>query len=275
MKGELTAINGAELFWESAGEGSAVVLIHAGTADSRMWDDLFSRLSEDFRSVRYDLRGFGRSSFPGGPYSHAADLDALFRTLGIDSAAVIGTSLGGQIAIDFSLVYPLRVTRLLLAASALGGYQWSEEVQGFGAAEDAALDAGDVDKAVELNLRMWVDGPSRGSSAVSATVRERVREMQRNAFEKQLRAYEQQSPPPSPTNELQPPTAARLTDIDVPTLVVVGDKDALDILEIADQLAKEIPQARKVVIPGTAHMLSLEKPEEFSELVVAFLEQSG
>ena len=275
MKGELTAINGAELFWESAGEGSAVILIHAGTADSRMWDDLFGRLSGKFQSVRYDLRGFGRSSFPGGPFSHAADLDALFETVGIDSATVIGTSLGGEIAIDFSLAYPLRVNRLVLAASALGGYQWSQEVQRFAVAEDAALDVGDVDKAVELNLRMWVDGPNRGSSAVSATVRESVREMQRNAFEKQLRAYEQESPPPSPTIDLQPPAAARLSDIDVPTLVVVGDQDALDILKIADQLAKEIPKARKAVIPGTAHMLGLEKPGEFGELVMAFLEQSG
>ncbi len=274
MRGEITAIDGAELYWESAGEGPTVVLIHAGTADSRMWDYLFSRLSEDFRSIRYDLRGFGRSSFPGGPYSHVADLEALFRTVGIDSATVIGASLGSRIAIEFSLVYPRCVTRLVLAASALGGYEWSEDVQEFVVAEDAALDAGDVDEAVELNLRMWVDGPRRGASDVSATVRKRVREMQCIAFQKQLRAYEE-SPPPSSTNELQPPAAARLTEIEVPTLVVVGDQDVSDILKIADLLAKGIPKARKVVIPGTAHMLSLEKPEEFSELVVDFLKQSG
>ena len=270
MQGELTAIDGFELFWESAGEGPTVVLIHAGVTDSRMWDDLFSKLSGDFRCVRYDLRGFGRSSFPGGSYSHVTDLDSLFRTAGIHSAAVVGASLGGQIAIEFSLSYPRRVTRLVLAASALGGFQWSEEIREFASAEDAALDAGDVDKAVELNLRMWVDGPSREPSRVPETVRERVREMQSNAFEKQLRAYEQ-SPPPSSTDDLEPPAAARLTEIQAPTLVVVGDKDVPDILKIADRLTKEIPNARRVTIPNTAHMLSLEKPEEFNEIVAAFL----
>ena len=149
MRGELTKINGAEIFWESAGEGSDVVLIHAGVADGRMWDELFPVLAKKFRCIRYDIRGFGRSTFPGGPYSHVADLDGLFRAADVDSAAVVGASVGGQIAIDFSLVHPGKVTRLVLAASALGGHdEWSPMVREFGGAEDAALDARDIDASV-------------------------------------------------------------------------------------------------------------------------------
>ena len=273
MREGLADIRGAELFWQTAGSGPAVVLIHAGVADHRMWDDLFGRLSEDFRSLRYDLRGFGRSSFPGGLYSHVDDLDALLRTVGMDPVAIVAASSGGQIAIDFALVHPGRVSRLVLVASALGGHEWSEEVRAFANQEDAALEAGDVDAAVELNLRTWVDGRNRAASDVPATVRERVREMQRIAFEKQLRADEQ-SPPPS-SEELKPPATMRLAEIETPTLVVVGDRDVADFLTIADVLADEIPNARKVVIPGAAHMVNLEKPEEFSEHAIPFLKQSS
>jgi pimeloyl-ACP methyl ester carboxylesterase len=273
MSGGTATINGAEIYWESAGSGPALVLLHAGIADCRMWDDLFITLSDDFRCIRYDLRGFGRSSFPGGPYSHVADLHALLRAVDIDSVALLGASFGGEVAIDFSLVYPRRVTRLVLAAPALGGYEWSRDVRQFGIEEDAALEAGDVERAVELNLRMWVDGPNRQASEVRGTVRERVREMQRVAFENQLRAYEQ-SPPPSPSHDLQPPAATRLSEIEVPTLAVVGEEDVPDFRTIAEQLSNEAPNARKVVVPGAAHMVPLERPEEFAHLTRAFLGES-
>lgn len=271
MGGELTKINGAEIFWEAAGEGSDVLLIHAGVADSRMWDELFPVLAKRFRCIRYDVRGFGRSTFPGGPYSHVADLDGLFRAAGVDSAAVVGASAGGQIAIDFSLVHPTKVTCLVLAASALGGHEWSRMVREFGGAEDAALDAGDIDAAVELNLQLWVDGPRRGEDAVSPEVRETVRQMQRLAFEKQLVAYEQ-TPPPMPVGELDPPAAYRLGEIQVPTLVIVGDQDVPDFREIAERMAGDIPNAKKVEMNDAAHMLTLEKPAEFNDHVLKFLE---
>lgn len=265
-------INGAEIFWESAGEGPAVVFIHAGVADSRMWDDLLGRLSLHYRCIRYDLRGFGRSSYPPGPFSHIADLEGVLEIAGVESAILIGASLGGGLAIDFTLAHPDRVSRLVLVASALGGHDWSEEVRRFGREEDAALDAGDVDAAVELNLRMWVDGPRRDPTAVSADARASVAAMQRNAFEKQIVAYAQ-TDPPTVIDDLQPAAAERLADVEIPALVVVGDEDVSDILEIAARLSQEIPRARKVVIPGTAHMLGLEKPDEFADHLVGFLKE--
>lgn len=274
MNGQVSVINGAEIFWASAGEGPAVVFIHAGVADSRMWDDLLGRLSLHFRCIRYDLRGYGRSSYPPGPFSHLADLEGVLQIAGVKSATLIGASLGGRIAIDFTLAHPDRVSRLVLVASALGGHEWSEEVRRFGRQEDAALDAGDLDAAVELNLRMWVDGPGREPTTVSAHERARIGAMQRNAFEKQI-AADAQMDPPTAMDDLQPPAVERLADIRVPTLVVVGDEDVSDILEIAARASQEISRARKVVIPGTAHMLSVEKPEEFAEDVIGFLNESG
>lgn len=270
MGGQTSVINGTEVFWEDEGEGPTVVFIHAGVADSRMWDDLFGRLVPHFRCIRYDLRGFGRSSFPPGPFSHVDDLEALLDAVGVDSATLIGASFGGGLAIDFSLAHPHRVSRLVLVAAALGGHEWSEEVRRFGSEEDVALDAGDVDAAVELNLKMWVDGPRRQPTAVSVRTRADIGEMQRNAFEKQIAAYEQ-TDVPTARDHLQPPAATRLAEIQVPTLVIVGDEDVSDFLEIADRVSREIAQGRKVVIPGAAHMLSLEKPDEFADHVLGFL----
>ncbi|MDP9067420.1 MAG: alpha/beta hydrolase [Actinomycetota bacterium] len=272
MAAQVSVINGAEVFWESAGEGAAVVLIHAGVADLRMWDDLFGKLSLDFHCIRYDLRGFGRSSFPPGPFSHVDDLEALLDAAGVDSATLAGASFGGGVAVDFTLAHPHRVSRLVLVAAALRGHEWSEEVRRFGREEEAALDAGDVDAAVELNLKMWVDGPRREPTAVPARTRASIGEMQRNAFEKQIAAYEQ-THPPTEVDDVQPPAATRLADIRVPTLVVVGEDDVSDFLEIADRASREIAHARKVVIPGTAHMLTLEKPDEFANHVLRFLKE--
>lgn len=269
----MSVINGAEIFWESAGEGPGILFIHAGVADSRMWDDLFGTLALQFRCIRYDLRGYGRSSCPPGPFSHLADLAGVIETAGVESAALIGASMGGRLAIDFTLTHPHRVSRLVLVASALGGHEWSEEVRRFGREEDAALEAGDVDAAVELNLKMWVDGPRREPTAVSAHVRASVAAMQRDAFEKQIAAYAE-TDPPTVIDDLEPPAAVRLDDIEVPTLVLVGDEDVSDILEIAARASQEISRARKVVIPGTAHMLAAEKPEEFAEHVTDFLKES-
>lgn len=195
----------------------------------------------------------------------AADVDS--------GVALVGASMGGRLAIDFTLTHPESVSRLILAAPALGGHEWSKGVQRLWGEEDAALEAGDIDTAVELNLRLWVDGPRRERSAVPEHIRGSVGEMQRDAFEKLIAASEQK-PPPEQMDEAEPPAAARLNEIQVPTLILVGDEDVADILDIAERASRGIPQARKVVIPGTAHMLNLEKPDEFADEVLGFLQES-
>jgi pimeloyl-ACP methyl ester carboxylesterase len=193
---------------------------------------------------------------------------------GVESATLVGASFGGQISIDFAMAHPGRVARLVLAAPALGGYEWSEQVQHFGGREDALLEAGDIDAAVELNLELWVDGPRREPGAVPAAVRSFVGEMQRNVFEIPLAAFEQEDPP-MPIESTEAPAATRLGEIQAPTLVLVGDEDVSDFLEIAERIGKAIPRARKVVIPGAAHLLSLERPEEFADHLIGCLKEPG
>jgi 3-oxoadipate enol-lactonase len=261
-------INGAELNYELSGDGPAVALVHEGVCDLRMWDELVEALEPDFRVLRYDMRGYGDSTLPPGPFSQSDDLLALLDHVGIERAALVGVSYGGRVALDTAYVAPERVTGLVLAAPGLRDHEWSSAVREFGDEEERLLDAGDLDSATDLNVRLWVDGPNRGTDAGRETVRERVREMQRRAFELQVAAYGAE-PVPGPED----PVPLRLEAIRTPTLVVVGDADVPDFLEIADRLATQIPNARRVVLADTAHTIPLERPDEFRELTLEFLRQ--
>jgi pimeloyl-ACP methyl ester carboxylesterase len=261
-------INGAELNYELTGDGPAVVLVHEGVCDLRMWDELAPVLAAEFTVLRYDMRGYGGSTMPPGPFSQANDLLGLLDHVGIDSAALVGVSYGGRVALDTAAVAPERVTKLLLVATGLREHEWSQVIRDFGDEEERLLDAGEIDAATELNVRLWVDGPGRGPDPVRESVRARVREMQRRAFEIQVPAYEAQ-PPPGPED----PVEIRLSELSQPVLVVVGDADAPDFLEVADRLERELPNARKVVLEDTAHTIPLERPDEFRDLALEFLRE--
>jgi pimeloyl-ACP methyl ester carboxylesterase len=201
------------------------------------------------------------------------DLAALLDHLGIERAAVVGNSFGGKVALEFVLEHPERTRALVLIASALSGHELSAELEAFDEAEDALLEAGKLDEAVELNLRTWLDGPDRDAAPVSPEVRALVAACQRRAFETMLAAYEG-APPPGPVRWAEPPAATRLGEVAVPTLVVAGAQDVEDFRAIADRLAGEIPGARKAVL-DTAHLPGLERPDELNRLVLDFLASGG
>lgn len=261
-------INGAELNYELTGQGPAVVLLHEGVCDLRMWDELVEALAPEFTVLRYDMRGYGDSTLPPGPFSQSGDLLALLDHVGIERAALVGVSYGGRVALDTAFVAPGRVTCLLLAAAGLRDHEWSAVVREFGDEEERLLDSGDLAAATDLNVRFWVDGPNRGPDPAREAVRERVRAMQQRAFDVQVAAYES-SPTPGPED----PVNLRLGDIRAPTLVVVGDADVPDFVEIAARLEAELAEARKVVLPDTAHTIPLERPDEFRELALEFLRE--
>jgi 3-oxoadipate enol-lactonase len=255
---------GAQLYYEVAGTGHPLLLIHAGVADSRMWDDQFELFAQHYRVIRYDLRGFGQSEVPAGQFSNSEDIVNLLRFLQVQKASIIGISFGSQIALDFALTYPDMVDGLVLGAPSVGGYPSSEDVQRFNEEEDAAFTRGDLAAATEINLRMWVDGPKRTPEQVNPDVRERVRIMQHHAFT---------VPYPENAEEvsLTPPAITRLAELHIPTLIIIGDYDIPSKIAVTDYLATTIPGAQKVIIPGVAHMVSMEQPEVFNRAVLAFL----
>jgi len=251
--------------YEATGEGPAVVLIHCALCDSRQWDEQVASFSRRFRVVRYDLLGFGRSPFPVAEFSDADEALAVLDELGIERAAIVGNSVGGRVAVDIALAAPERLRALVLVDAGYAGLEPPEEVRRYNEQEDALLEAGDVEGAVELNLRFWLDGPRRGPDAVDPAVRARVAEMQRLAFENYL-ALEGE-----PGRERRPNGVPG--DIRCPTLIIVGTEDQPYILDAAERYAAEITGARKVDIPGAAHIPSLERPDDFNRLVLDFLSE--
>jgi 3-oxoadipate enol-lactonase len=263
----------AGIWHEEAGRGPAVVFLHAGIADSRMWDPQFESFAARYCVVRFDARGFGRSPYSSGRFSPVEDVRDLLDELAIERAALVAGSFGAAVALDVAIAYPERTWALVLVAPGLRGHPWSDEVQRFQADEEAALEAGDLDEAVELNLRMWVDGPARSPGAVPAEVRERVGEMQRRAFELDL-AADALEPPPELVSPLWR-TEARLGEIRSPTLVVLGDADVDDVAAKADVIVAAIPGAERAVVADAAHLPSLERPAGFDRLVLEFLDRAA
>jgi pimeloyl-ACP methyl ester carboxylesterase len=232
-----------------------VVFIHAGGVDGRMWHPLAERI-DGMRLHIPDLRGHGSTPLPPGEYSHADDLLGMFDDLRIGRATLVGSSLGGWIALQLATKAPERVAALALLASTdrdRDDSEWSPQIVSFREKEDALLAADDIEAAVALGLRVWKPRPG---------VRDLVEEMTRDAFALQQGVEAQELPLP-----------VDLAAIKVPTLVVSGAKDPMpDFARIADHFAAEIDGAERAVIKDAGHLIALERPDATAELLRPWLE---
>ena len=258
-------VNGASLHYELAGEGRPLVLLHAGICDGRMWDGQLDAFAARRRVLRYDRRGFGRTTQSAAAFSHVEDLKALLSHLNFGRVTVVGCSQGAKVALDLALERPDAVDSLVLVAPAVSGYAYATPPPPQFEEIERADAAGDVGRVNELELQVWVDGPRRRPGEVDRGVRELVREMNLAALTSH--AGEELAGGGG--------AAGRLGEVRVPTLVVVGALDTPRTLEAADALAEGIHGARLEVIKGTAHLPSMERPEEFNRLVLGFLNDSG
>ncbi|MGZ3608550.1 MAG: alpha/beta fold hydrolase [Ktedonobacteraceae bacterium] len=266
-------VNGTSLYYEVAGEGHPIVLNHGGLVDNHLWDDQFSEFAQHFKVIRYDMRGFGDSGMIKNgmePYSMERDLFSLLQFLNIQKTYVMGLSMGGSLSVDFTMQYPEMVDALITVGAGLSGFEEDdpEEFKAMDEEMEEAFRRGDIARSVEISLQMWTDGPFRTPEQVNPQVRERVRAMTTHNFE---RGDDEEVRP----QHIEPPAAGRLSEIHVPTLIIVGSEDVEFILSIANKLERDIVGAKKVVIPHTAHHLNMEKPQEFNRVVIDFLEQVG
>jgi pimeloyl-ACP methyl ester carboxylesterase len=272
---ELTALSGrARLATVRRGAGGApqVVFLHSGISDTRSWDAVLGLLGPDMDVAAYDRRGFGSTICMPEGHDQLVDLAAVLDTLDYGPVVLVGNSRGGQIALDFTLSHPERVTALVLVAPAISGAPAveSSEIDPVEAAIWADLEAADAAGALDaLNLgeiRLWVDGPHAVEGRVDGARRQLALDMNRIA----LHAA-------SPGHEPEPPLEAwsRLAELRCPVLVVVGDLDLLHLQARCRQLASQIAGAELVVMEGAAHLPAFEQPEAFAALLRAFLEPLG
>jgi pimeloyl-ACP methyl ester carboxylesterase len=256
--------NGARLYCEVAGEGYPLVLIHGGLVHGGLWEDQVDAFAQRFRTIRYDARGHGRSPMTPGAFAPHEDLRELLDALGIARAHLCGLSMGGGIALDLALEHPALVSGLVLVGSAVSGYEEPEEVVRGWAETEAAYEAGDRELAVELTLRMYTDGPNRTPGDVDPAVRERVREMTAHNVSLPDTEFEELEP--------EPPAILRLSEVRVPTLIVVGGADLPSVRERSHLLHEGIAGAEKIVVPDTAHHPNIEKAADFNRHVLRFLD---
>lgn len=264
-KSDFIDVGTAKLCYEEQGQGTPVIMIHGGGLDLHNWDSQFDVLAEHYRAIRYDVRCYGRSmtSEPGA-FSYHEDLLHLMQNLGLSKAVIMGLSLGGYVAIDFALAHPDMVLALIPVSPGLTGYEfkskayleWGREMQ----------EAKSLDEAVDVFMRYWTDGPSRTPDQVDPGVRDKVRQIEMNSFANFFPSMGQNR-----EERLQPPAIGRLAEIHVPTLVIVGDVDMPEIHEVADVIKNAVPGAKKVVIKGGAHLVNMERPQEFNAAVLEFL----
>ncbi|MEU3571297.1 alpha/beta fold hydrolase [Kitasatospora sp. NPDC036755] len=238
-----------------AGSGPAVVLLHSSVCDRRMWDAQWQPLIDaGHRVVRCDFRGFGDTPLADAPYSDTGDVLALLDHLGIETAALVGASYGGRIALTAAALRPEAVGRLALLCSGIPGHRPSETLRAFGGREDELIEAGEIDAAVELNVESWL-GPEADEET-----RANVRRMQRHAFDVQSEATV------GPDRE-----DVDLGRITAPTLAVSGAHDFQDFRDIAATLPTLLPDARHQELPWAGHLPGLERPAEITALLLAFL----
>jgi pimeloyl-ACP methyl ester carboxylesterase len=259
-------VTGGKLYYEMAGEGETLVLLHAGFVDSGMWDSQWGEFSQRYQVIRYDMRGAGRSEPSNAPYSPVEDLHALLTHLDIEKAHLLGCSMGGTTVIDFTLTHPKMVSSLIPIAADPSGFEMQGDPPPHLFEMMDAVKSGDMALASDLQIRIWVDGMYRQPEQVDPKVREYAAKMNQNALKNGGSWNEDPRP-------LDPPAVTRLGEIQVLTLVMVGSLDNPELVRAADLMAAEIPGAQKVVIPDAAHVPSMEKPELFNKAVLDFLGQ--
>jgi pimeloyl-ACP methyl ester carboxylesterase len=257
-----TTINDARIHYERAGEGLPVVFLHAGVADSRMWGPQLRAFAHRFDCIAPDMRGFGQSALPPGPWSPVADLLGLIDDLQLKPVHLVGCSLGGGLAIDFAIEHGERISKLVLVGPGVGGVNFAAKYPELFAQAEAAEKAGDQHAIVEADARLWLDGPRRPAGSVKDPIRKLFFEMDGN-FESDFDS--------APIQRLEPPAAERLHEITAPTLVVVGDEDVPPVFDAVELVMAKVPHARKAVIHDAAHLPNLEHPDEFNRIVMEFL----
>lgn len=247
-----------------SGAGPDVVFLHAGIADRRMWAPQVPVFAPRFRVTTCDLRGFGESPMVAGPYAHYRDLRALLDHLDVRRAALVGASMGGSVAIDFTLEHPERVSALVLVDPGLDGYRFQDPwlKERWGVSEDA-LERGDWEEAARVETATWLAGPDREIEALPQALRGLLRDMLLASYPATKAGGVEEGPDRS--------SIERLGEIRVPTLVLVGEHDVPDMKRVSEILVSGIPVAERAVILGAAHLPSLEQPEEFNLLALAFL----
>jgi len=264
VKTDFVTVRNGRVYFETAGTGKPLLLLHSGIADHRMWAGQCSEFSRHFRVITPDFRGYGKSPAPGEPFRHCEDIHALIQHMRFTSVNITGCSLGGKVAIEMAIAYPEMVSRLILIAPGMPGYEYRDKET---LAKDVVLEgliaSGKREKVADMLVDIWVVGLKRHRETVDSAARALVREMVLDNYASVTDKY----PETPPEFDL----ISRLVEIRVPTLVMIGNSDLPDMQAISQLVADRICGAKRLLIPGVAHLPNLENPVLFNQSVLDFM----
>lgn len=264
VKSGFAAVNGAKLYYEVAGEGQPLVMVHAGIASSAQWDDQFAFFAKHYQVVRYDMRGFGQSQPAPDDYQRHEDLRGVMDFLNIDHAILMGSSMGGGAAMNFALDYPERADALIMVGSGPSGFSYPEwSPSPLDEEMDAAYEAGDLARVNQAGLRIFVDGEGRTPDQVDPALRQKVYDMNMIGLQNSDKLGKDVARPI--------PAAQQLDRLALPVLIVIGALDEDYIQRAGVFMAAQIAGAQKVVMVGTSHLPNMEFPDAFNAHVQTFL----
>jgi 3-oxoadipate enol-lactonase len=258
-QGFFLEVDGAKLYYEECGSGPhVVVLVHDGVLHSAAWDDVWPDLCKHFRTIRYDRRGYGRSPAATHGYYATDDLVALLHHLRLKHVAIVGSSHGGEISINFTLDHPDMVEQLVLVGAVVGGMPYTRHFMERGDALGKPLEKGDIKSAIATAANdkyLFAPGSNAAKKRMSDILSANPQDLTHSELELPVK-----------------PALPRLREIHVPTLLIVGDADIPDVHAHAGAIEAGVPRARRVVVSDAGHLMYLEKPAEFSRIVIEFLE---
>ncbi len=255
-----------KIYYEQSGKGVPLIMIHAGVADSRQWNEEFLRFSEEYQAVRYDMRGYGRSEPVDGVFAHIEDLTTLIGAIEIDPPFILmGCSMGGGLSMDYALANPENVAALIMVGSGPSGLELDvEEPEIFSDAEKA-FENGDLDLVAEIETQIWFDGMDRTPDQVDQKMRQLAYDMNRIAIGHDVKQLGKRQA------DTDKPAYERLEEIGIPLLIIVGSQDIPYMHAAADYMMKNVDSAQKIIIENAAHLPNMDHPEQFHRIVSQFL----
>jgi pimeloyl-ACP methyl ester carboxylesterase len=257
-----------QVYYEREGKGHPVVLLHAGLQDHTMWKEQVKELSLHYDVITPDLPFHGRTIGKDTTLLAREVIRILIDSLHLGKVSIAGLSMGAAVAQDFIIAYPQRVNKAILISSGISGYEKVHPIDSVSAdwyiQFAKAIQAGDTTRAAKEFTKAWAEGVYRNHDSLKAPV-------SRYVYHKTLETLQTHKMAGWPQLQSNPPAFERLPTVKVPVMIIDGDKDLPYVAHTSKYLEETVPGAKRVQMKGVAHMLNIEKPEEFNKLLLGFL----
>jgi pimeloyl-ACP methyl ester carboxylesterase len=257
-------VDNGQLYFEASGEGDVILFLHDGSLNLESWNFQFPHFSKDYKVIRYDRRGYGRSSKGESQFSDVIDLESVFEQLGIEKATLIGCSAGGRLSIDFALKHPNKVKTMILVGPVISGFPFTPHFYNRGGKLPNEYYQ-DNDKFVEF---WYTQDPY--------SIYEENTEAQQFAYNLLMKYphnlafsnFQFRSPP-------ERPAIGALSEILIPTLLIAGENDIADVHAHIGALDAGLPNSKRVIINKAGHLAHIEHPEQINNLIDGFFDEQA